>query len=119
MNKLNRNEKRKIKQIYSLALKFVGILLIGFFMVLYYFIVYSFIYDTMLLYYLVYRNKVLIIVLMLIGLIEGKQRIDNLAFNVIFNYGLVLIVSPGLTSDIFIKKDDKVEGPFIYDPIKC
>ncbi|CAD8091958.1 unnamed protein product [Paramecium primaurelia] len=48
---------------------------------------------------------------MLIGLIE--------AFNVIFNYGLVLIVSPGLTSDIFIKKDDKVEGPFIYDPIKC
>lgn len=107
MKKLGQNQKRSIKQIYySVALKFVGFLLIGFFMVLYYFIVYSFIYDTMLLYYLVYSNKLLIIALMLIGLFECKQRIDNLAFNVIFNYGLVLIVSPGFTSDIFIKTDN-------------
>ncbi|CAK94075.1 unnamed protein product (macronuclear) [Paramecium tetraurelia] len=111
MNKLSPKEKRSIKTIYSLAFKFVGYLLIGFFMALYIGIIYSFIYDTMLLYYLVYNNKLLVVVLMLVGLIEG--------FNVIFNYGLVLIVSPGLTSEIFTKRDDKEEGPFIYDPIRC
>ncbi|CAD8203311.1 unnamed protein product [Paramecium pentaurelia] len=54
---------------------------------------------------------------MLIGLIEGKQ-FDNLAFNVIFNYSLAIIISPGLTSQIFTKTIDKKENPFIYDPIK-
>ncbi|CAD8105753.1 unnamed protein product [Paramecium sonneborni] len=111
MKTLSQNEKRSIKKIYSLAMKMMGLLLIAFFLVLYYFIIYSFIRDTMLLYYLVYNNKLLISILMLIGLIE--------AFNVIFNYGLVIIVSPGLTSDIFIKTDDKIGSPYIYDPIKC
>lgn len=53
-------------------MKFIGYVLIGFFMALYYLIVYSFIYDTLLLYYLVYSDKLLISILMLIGLIEGK-----------------------------------------------
>lgn len=40
-------------------------------MILYFFILYSFIYDTVLLYYIVYKNKILICLMLLIGLIEG------------------------------------------------
>lgn len=61
-----------ISMVFNYLMRFMGILLIGFFMVIYYFNVYSFIYDTLLLYYLVYSNKLLISILMLIGLIEGK-----------------------------------------------
>lgn len=118
---LSPRERSILDFIWRTTMNTLGFLLIGFFTILYYFLVQSFIYDNVLLYHLYCQNTFITITLLLIGLWIGTKMFKYLllAFNIMFNYALAVLINPGNTKTFFIKhgqQQSKDFAPFIYDP---
>ncbi len=79
-------------QITTYSIKSFGITLIFFFIALVLIILYSYVFDNVKYIHLVLKNTLLTIFLLLIGL--------YLAFNILFNFFMACLISPGTTENL-------------------